>query len=261
MFKQRLITTLVLIPLVFLALYFGNIWVLSAVVLLLFSALGWEWLSLIVIENLTYRILFMLVLLICFILSVHFLDTYLIVNFIVWGGIIAAVATYPKSEKYFGNVYVVGAACLFILPTFLSSLYAFLQDKYSEDALVYLLLLVWASDIGAYLVGKRWGKHKLIPSVSPGKTIEGTIGGFGLALLVAVLGYFYFEPIATIAWFSLAIFIVSIAIFGDLFISMLKRRCNLKDTGTLLPGHGGVLDRLDSLIAALPFFYYFREVF
>ncbi|OGV34010.1 MAG: phosphatidate cytidylyltransferase [Legionellales bacterium RIFCSPHIGHO2_12_FULL_35_11] len=261
MFKQRLLTTLILVPLVFLAIYYGNTWTLSAVTLGLLVAIGWEWLSLIVIKNLTYKFIFMVGLLVTFFICIHFLNTFLKVNFIVWAMIIPAIIFYPKSEKYFGNVYVVGLACLFIASVFISSLYGILVNQYAKDYLVYLLLLVWATDIGAYLTGKKLGRHKLIPNVSPGKTIEGTIGGFILAMLVATLAYFYFKPTFCFAWFGLAVFIVFISIFGDLFISMLKRRCKVKDTGNLLPGHGGVLDRLDSLIAALPFFYFFSETF
>jgi phosphatidate cytidylyltransferase len=261
MFKQRLLTTLILVPLVLLGIYYANTWMLSAVVLLLFLSLGWEWLSLIAIKNLTYKIFFMILMLGSFVFSLHWLDICLLANFAVWGLIVLAVLTFPYSERYWGNKYVVGGLCLFVLPTFLSALYAILLTKYAEDPLVYLFLLVWAADIGAYLVGKKWGKHKLIPKVSPGKTIEGTLGGFLLSMLIAVLGYFYFQPPSIWPWFALAIFISFMSIFGDLFISMLKRRCKLKDTGQLLPGHGGVLDRLDSLIAALPFFYFFLEVF
>lgn len=116
--------------------------------------------------------------------------------------------------------------------------------------------LIWASDIGAYLAGKQWGKHKLIPKVSPGKSWEGVTGGVILAMIVATLGYYYFIPYSIYIWFGLALSTVVISIFGDLFISILKRRCQLKDTGNIIPGHGGILDRLDSLIAALPWFYF-----
>jgi len=129
------------------------------------------------------------------------------------------------------------------------------QRSHGSDLIVYLLCLVWAADIGAYLAGKCWGRHKLIPRVSPGKTVEGMMGGFLLTMLVAFVAYWYFRPVYSFLWFVIAAGIMLISLLGDLFISMLKRRRNLKDTGQIFPGHGGVLDRLDSLIAALPLFY------
>ncbi|MDP3706057.1 MAG: phosphatidate cytidylyltransferase [Legionellaceae bacterium] len=261
MFRQRFLTALILVPLVLLAIYYGNIWMLSTVVLVLMVTLGWEWLSLIPVSHLMYQCLFMLSLLIFLIPSMYWLHEYLLMSFVVWGLILVAVLTFPKSQRYWGNRVVVGGACLFILPTFLSSLDALLQFKQGRDLLVYLLFLVWATDIGAYLAGKQWGRHKLIPSVSPGKTWEGASGGFIMAMLVAFGAYFYFHPHDALTWFAIALFIILISMLGDLFISMLKRRCKLKDTGQLLPGHGGVLDRLDSLIAALPFFCFFCKVF
>ncbi|MDP3561685.1 MAG: phosphatidate cytidylyltransferase [Legionellaceae bacterium] len=257
MFKERLLTALMLIPLVLLAIYFGNIWVLSAVILILMLGLGWEWVSLIPIKQLTHKCLFMLLLLVSLIPSLYRLSDYLLINFAVWALILVAVLTYPATQRYWGNRIIVGIACLFILPTFLSSLEGLLQHRNGRALLIYLLFLVWATDIGAYLVGKQWGKHKLIPLVSPGKSWEGALSGMVMAMLVALGGYAYFQPPHAQSWFLTAVFIILVSMLGDLFISMLKRRCHLKDTGNLLPGHGGVLDRLDSLVAALPFFYYF----
>ena len=121
--------------------------------------------------------------------------------------------------------------------------------------IVYVLLLVWSTDIGAYFAGKLYGKHKLIASVSPGKTIEGSLGGLVLAMLVSWLGYAYLAPDKMPEWFLMSFVTVLMAMLGDLSISMLKRRCAVKDTGAIFPGHGGALDRLDSLIAALPVFF------
>ncbi len=257
MFKQRLLTTLILAPLVLLGIIYGNIWMLSAVVLLLMLLMGWEWLSLIPVKDILHQCLFMLGLLICLIPSLYWLDWYLWFGWLVWICIFIAIVTYPKSQRYWGHPGVVGGLCIVVLTTFLSSLYALIQVEHGRERLIYLLFLVWAADIGAYLFGKRWGRHRLIPAVSPGKTLEGLAGGFVLVLLVACGGYLYFDVQQPLVWFIAAVFILFISIIGDLFISLLKRRCHLKDTGHLLPGHGGILDRLDSLIAALPFFYLF----
>lgn len=261
MFRERLLTAMILVPLVLLGIFYGNLLVLSSVVLALMLILGWEWLSLIIISDMTYKLLFMIVMLIGLIPSIYWLDGYIWCSFIVWGLILISVITFPKSQRYWGNRLTVGVVCLFILPTFLSSLNALLQQQDGREKFVYLLFLVWATDIGAYFAGKKCGRHKLIPFVSPGKTLEGALGGFLMAMLVAVGGIFYFQPNKISCWLLVAALIILISMLGDLFISMLKRRCNVKDTGQLLPGHGGLLDRLDSLIAALPFFYFFVSTY
>jgi len=117
------------------------------------------------------------------------------------------------------------------------------------------LLWVWAADTGAYFAGRRFGKHKLAPSVSPGKTIEGLVGGMLLSLAVVVAVH-QLAPIAIDATLILllpvALVTVLASVLGDLFESMVKRFRGVKDSGNLLPGHGGMLDRVDSVTAALP---------
>lgn len=256
MFRERFITAVILIPLVLLAICYGNIWALSAVMLALMVGLGYEWMFLIPLKHITHQCLFMILLLLALLPSLFALSVYLQLNCVIWGLIFVALLTYPASQSYWGYRSVVTLLCVFSLPLFLSSLHALLLEDDGRVMLIYLLCLVWSVDIGAYLVGKQWGRHKLIPRVSPGKSWEGALGGCLAALLVAWGGYYYAQPAQVILWFVSALLIVLISMLGDLFISMLKRRCQLKDTGRLLPGHGGLLDRLDSLIAALPFFYY-----
>jgi len=261
MFKQRLITALVLIPLVLLIIYYANSWVLSFAILGLFLALTWEWFGLIIIEKRIYKFIGIIALLGILVLNLHYWDYFLKFNLALWGLIIIAIITYPFSLKLWDNPVVVSVVSTIVLTTFLSVLFVFVLEDSASDWLIYLLCLVWATDIGAYLFGKKFGKHKLIPEVSPGKTIEGTFGGMFLALLVAAIGAWYFEANNQLLWFTNAFITVIVAIFGDLFISMLKRRCHVKDTGNILPGHGGVLDRLDSLIAALPVFYFLQWMY
>jgi phosphatidate cytidylyltransferase len=118
---------------------------------------------------------------------------------------------------------------------------------------LWLILMVCAADIGAYFAGRAFGRRKLAPRVSPGKTWEGAIGGLGMVALVAAGGALYFglPPVAVIV-FGCAVGIFSI--IGDLTESMFKRAAALKDSGTLLPGHGGLLDRIDSVTAAAPLY-------
>ncbi|MBI2785069.1 MAG: CDP-archaeol synthase, partial [Legionella longbeachae] len=189
-------------------------------------------------------------------LSGYLFFSWLVLGLITWGLIIIAILTFPSSQTYWGSPVVVAVVCLLLLPLFVQSLIHLYFLPNGKALLVYLLFLIWISDTGAYLSGKLMGKHKLIPQVSPGKSWEGVLGGLILSMIIAWIGYYYFSPVATVHWFVLAFFTIIIAIFGDLFISILKRRCHLKDTGVIIPGHGGILDRLDSLIAALPLFYF-----
>ncbi|AAU26601.1 TPA: phosphatidate cytidylyltransferase [Legionella pneumophila] len=256
MFMQRLITTLILVPLVLLAIFYAPSWILWGVVLVILLLAGMECFKLIPVDNLTVQACFLIFLLMCFWACGYFYSYWLSVGLLVWLLNGLAILTYPRSQNYWGYPIVVAIASLILLPLFTQSLMqiSFLQQ--GKELLVYLLFLIWASDIGAYLTGKQWGKHKLIPKVSPGKSWEGVTGGVILAMIVATLGYYYFIPYSIYIWFGLALSTVVISIFGDLFISILKRRCQLKDTGNIIPGHGGILDRLDSLIAALPWFYF-----
>lgn len=122
--------------------------------------------------------------------------------------------------------------------------------------LISLLFLVWAADVGAYAAGKTLGRHKLAPSVSPGKTWEGLVGGVLTALALMLLTAHYFDYWHQPHWFlpAAVILITLISVVGDLTVSLLKRHAGSKDTGALLPGHGGLMDRIDSLCAAAPFF-------
>ena len=119
--------------------------------------------------------------------------------------------------------------------------------------LLCMLLLVWAADTGAYFVGRRFGRLKLAPAVSPNKTWEGVIGGTALAALVAI-GEAHWLGLPVVPYLGLGLVVVCASIVGDLTESMFKRVAGLKDSGALLPGHGGVLDRIDSITAAAPFY-------
>lgn len=118
------------------------------------------------------------------------------------------------------------------------------------------MVCVWAADIGAYFVGRRFGKTKLAPTVSPGKTVEGLLGGVAFALLLYVpILLIYFSTMAALMLLLTVIITVLISVVGDLFESKMKRYVNLKDSSQILPGHGGVLDRIDSLLSGAPFFF------
>lgn len=117
----------------------------------------------------------------------------------------------------------------------------------------FLIALIAAADIGAYFGGRRFGRHKLAPAVSPGKTWEGFGSGLVAAGGVALAGSFLFGA-RPMPWVSLCVLVALVSVVGDLSVSMFKRRAGLKDSGSLLPGHGGILDRIDSVAAAGPVF-------
>lgn len=123
---------------------------------------------------------------------------------------------------------------------------------------LFVFVLMWVADSGAYFTGKTLGRHKLAPRVSPGKTWEGAFGGFvaGGLFALAAGAWFGWSGNRLFGFVVLAGVCVAVSIVGDLFISLLKRQQGLKDTGRLLPGHGGVLDRIDSLLAAAPVFLF-----
>lgn len=148
----------------------------------------------------------------------------------------------------------VALAGLVILPLAWLGLAHILKTRaFGPYWVLYLFLIVAAADVGAYFAGRRMGRVKLAPTISPGKTWEGLCGGMALVAVIGAGGAAWFEaPMAGLM--ALALAVAGISVVGDLSVSMLKRSAGLKDTGQLFPGHGGVLDRIDSLLAAIPLF-------
>jgi phosphatidate cytidylyltransferase len=132
----------------------------------------------------------------------------------------------------------------------------------SSDLLSFFFLILMGADIGAYYVGRAIGKHKLAPTISPGKTWEGVFGGVVAALGLATLAHFWFFRELPLKWaLPLAAVMVILGILGDLTESALKRGAGTKDAAKILPGHGGILDRLDSLLFNAPLLYYFARIY
>lgn len=177
------------------------------------------------------------------------------------------VVRYPTSAKWWTNSisskFIFGICTL--LPFFIGTLalrfYQYNTDEYRGVwLLMYVFLLVWGADSGAYFVGKALGKHKLAPQVSPGKSIEGAFGGLLTSALIA-FAFLHFSPenvfgreITLVPFMVLSAITVAVSILGDLTESMFKRQVGIKDSSQLIPGHGGILDRIDSLTAAVPVF-------
>ena len=121
-------------------------------------------------------------------------------------------------------------------------------------------ILVWVNDSAAYLIGKNFGKQKLFPSISPKKTVEGFLGGLFFACVSSYFIFYYTETLTSTNWLILAIIVSVMGTFGDLIESKFKRQANVKDSGIIMPGHGGLLDRLDSIIFASPFIYLYLQI-
>ncbi|MAD96711.1 MAG: phosphatidate cytidylyltransferase [Flavobacteriaceae bacterium] len=131
----------------------------------------------------------------------------------------------------------------------------FLNGEYRPHLIIGILVMMWANDSFAYLVGKNFGKRKLFPSVSPKKTVEGFIGGFVFTLVAAACIHYFNKDLDLISWLVIGTIMSTIGTIGDLIESKFKRIAEVKDSGTLIPGHGGFFDRLDSLLFAAPFVY------
>ncbi len=260
MLKQRVITAAVLLVLLFLILYSQNTWLLTGLVAAIFFSAAWEWSGLVPLADIPSRVGYMVVMALVFCLTTDLQWLFVPLTLLLWFGNLIAVVSFPASKAFWGNKPVVGLAGLIILPVFTHALIQLYQQTDGLKWLLSLLFIIWAADIGAYFTGKAFGKHKMIPQVSPGKSWEGLAGGMFSVLVIAGISLSWLSVSSRPLWFALALVTALISVLGDLFFSVLKRRCGLKDTGKLLPGHGGILDRLDSLIAALPFFYYFSSL-
>jgi phosphatidate cytidylyltransferase len=169
---------------------------------------------------------------------------------------------YRKQPQPFTNIAFTLLGVFYVaVPFGLLHQLGFLKGFYSWQPILGLMLLIWASDTGAYIAGKNFGKHKLLERVSPGKTWEGWAGGTLLAIGVGYGLSVFFQDLALYQWLSIAVIVSIFGVLGDLVESLLKRSLGVKDSGTLLPGHGGILDRFDSLILAIPFIVAFLKIF
>lgn len=148
------------------------------------------------------------------------------------------------------------AGALTIVPAWAALLEIHSQPAHGPYWALLAVALVWAADTFAFLAGRRWGSTRLAPRISPGKTTAGAWGGLAGAMILALAGGWALQlrGVALLALAVLAAVVVGASIIGDLFESLMKRHAGVKDSGTLFPGHGGLLDRMDSLFAALPFF-------
>lgn len=265
MLKQRIITGLILI-----AIVIASVLYLPAKAFAIFSAVvvlglgGWEWARLTGLNEITQQILF-IVALALFALAIYLSHSTIglalsVAGVLVWVGILYLLKTYHHGILlYQNNRWLLRGMAFPVLLIAWSSV-IILQAE-SPQLLLYLILLIAAADTSAYFSGKRFGANKLAPKLSPGKTFEGMLGAILGTAIWAILAAVYFSTIyLALSWGDWVFFVLLsmvtalLSIAGDLFESLIKREANQKDSGTILPGHGGILDRIDSLLAAAPFF-------
>ncbi len=272
MLKLRVITALILFPLAVSGILFLPDNAFAACVGFIMLLGAFEWAGFARFPSLAAKLAYVLMIatvlfslwLINFILPAEAMNA-LAAAF--WFFALLLVFRYPGSADFWkGRPAVIAIMGIFLLTITwyaVISIHAIPHVSFAQTTISgpYLLLsalmLIWAADTGAYFSGKRFGKNKLAPHISPGKSIEGVIGGLLLALFMAVLftlwhggsGHDYLSIM------TITIVTVIFSVIGDLMESMFKRQADLKDSGNLLPGHGGILDRIDSITAAAPVFF------
>lgn len=168
------------------------------------------------------------------------------------------VELFTKSANPFRSIAFTFLGILYVaVPFSLLSYILTLSGSYSHEILFGCWFILWSNDTGAYLSGSAFGKRKLFPRISPGKSWEGCIGGAIAAYIVTFIISGWYTAITRTDWYVIASILIVIGTLGDLVESLFKRSLGVKDSGTLLPGHGGILDRFDSLLMAVPFVFAF----
>lgn len=267
----RFISSIILIPLIIYIIFLPSIDTFGYFIILISTLAFWEWTQFISlkknISKITISFSFGILLLIIQNLFQNIkkykekIFYILHISIIWWIFAIILVLTFPKSSKIWCKSLILKTifGILTILPFYCSVFFLkkinYHQNNTGKTLLLYVIMLVWSTDIGSYFSGYFFGKKKLAKKLSPKKTIEGVIGGFILSIIFYFLFTFVFKIITfskKILFYSIIVIIMSI--FGDLTESMFKRQSKINNSGNLIPGHGGILDRIDSLTAAIPIF-------
>ena len=259
MFKQRVITALIMFPVTVAIILFTPSDIFSWLVMLLMLLGGWEWLGLTGASRSLYRV-GMLVALAALMMLVSQLTPLwhhglMLCSVVFWLLLLNLLPFYKQTETPEHRWQLMLRLLMYLLLPVAFISYTVLHNV-SAEYVLYVMLIAVTADTGAYFAGKRFGKRKLAPEISPGKTREGMLGGLAGVAVLAVLASFYFKMdiMAAVYLMLLSLLVAIISVVGDLFISLIKRESGSKDSGSLLPGHGGILDRIDSHIATAPFF-------
>lgn len=274
MTKTRILAALVMAPAVIAAvLLLPTKWLMLLSALVFLAAL-WEWLRLADIEDALSRTILLacnLALMVALVWgsrsphagALPLFQLAVVLGVVWWLLALLWLRHYDFASRHDGNarVFKLAAGTAAVVPAWCALAVIHAGEPHGHRWLLLALLLVWAADSGAYFAGRKFGGRwfagrKLAPRISPNKTLEGLVGGVALAMLVAVAGALLIgAPAADLPAVALvAAFTVLFSVAGDLFESLLKRHVGVKDSGHLIPGHGGVLDRIDSVLAALPVF-------
>lgn len=165
------------------------------------------------------------------------------------------IKLYERTDKkpFSGIAFTILGIVYIILPMSLLNVLAFSKGDYNPSLIFGIIFLHWASDTGAYFAGTAFGKTRLFERISPKKSWEGSIGGAALTGAVSLVLAHYFTSISQLEWLLMAAIIVIAGTYGDLVESLFKRSIQIKDSGTIIPGHGGFLDRFDGLLISIPF--------
>lgn len=253
MLRQRVITALILAPFVIFVILWVPHPITTAVLALLVAAGAWEWSAFPGFTHTSTRLAYVAFIAACLGIAWYVgiesaQSSWLLHASLAWWVLALLWIGFAPARVNRATAAVAGLFAL--VPVWLALVRLHAQGP---QLMLFLLLLVVAADIGAYFAGRALGKHKLAPRVSPGKTWEGVGGGLVAAALMAAFGVWWFS-MDTVPFMALCIVVAIASVIGDLTESMFKRHAGLKDSGNLLPGHGGVLDRVDSVTAAAPVF-------
>jgi phosphatidate cytidylyltransferase len=265
-FKQRVITAVGLVIGLLALLFSLNPLHLSLAVAPIVLLAGWEWSSLMGLTTKRHKLLYLVLLALVLVISGLTLDLFGAINVslgqtlclavsVLWAVIFLWVQGYPSSAILWSPRPILGLLGLVLLAITWVAIALIIHQPHGPWLLLFAFVVVALADIGGYVAGNLFGRHKLAPMVSPGKTWEGFFGGILLqCILIASMVPFMPEKITIAMLIALVIPVSLYSVLGDLFESMVKRHSGVKDGGNILPGHGGVLDRIDGLIAALPLF-------
>ncbi len=259
MLKQRMITGLVLILLVFAGIRFLPTELFGLFSLMFIVGLGaWEWAGLTGCYLPEKRMAGAMMILIASIPLVFIRPDpvwVLLISIPVWAMVLVALKMYPRNAGFYKKHALVMrlSGILVLLPAWYALMHLHVMHY---TYVIYLITLIALADTAAYFTGRKLGKNQLAPDLSPGKTKEGMSGAVIVTAIWASLAGFWLDiPEGKgVAFMGLSMFVVLMSVAGDLFESLLKRESGVKDSGSILPGHGGILDRIDSLLAAAPLF-------
>ena len=258
MLWQRVLTAIPLAALVIWILLFQPTYLVNYLLWLVVSIAGLEWARLSGLQAVALRVAFaaVIVFISWYVLQQHYaLAQWYVLLAVIWWFAMAAyiMKITPQPVKQTISVQKMLYGVL-VMPAAVIAMSLLHAGAHGPQWLLYGLMLVWLADIGAYFSGRRFGKTKLAPALSPGKTREGLYGALLVTTVYSLIASFYFQLAAssTILLLALSMVLTLISVVGDLYESLLKREAGLKDSGKLLPGHGGMLDRIDSVLATMP---------